>query len=189
MTDEAERLRRFKLAVNSEAEASAARMLEEARSESSAVLKSARREANLARDRLEEKINEQTEQKLTREISSEKLASQRRLLIKRQALAESVFDRVKEKLSEFRKTGAYAEQLTSSIKEALSMYPGAEAEIHISPADAPLLKGRLEGVCEDSSVTLGGAVIYLKGTNRCLDLSYDSLLEKERAEFCRRAEL
>ncbi|MBR6101370.1 MAG: hypothetical protein IKP95_02990 [Ruminococcus sp.] len=189
MADEIEKLRRFKQAVLAETDAQVERMLEEARAEHDAVIKAAKADAERKLNALREDINSRAEQQLTRELSTAELTEQRKVLLRREELADSVFDLVREKLAAFRASDKYVDWLCKNVKSASERFEGCEAEVAVSPDDLPRVSGRLKNAVADPSITLGGAAVRFSERGVLLDLSFDSLLERERAEFCRNAGL
>ncbi|MBR6044852.1 MAG: V-type ATP synthase subunit E [Ruminococcus sp.] len=189
MADEAAKLRRFKEAVSAETDAQTERMLAEAQAEHDRIIAEAVAEAERRNLQLAERINDNAERELTREISSVELEAQRSVLLRREQLADSVFELVRDKLEAFRKSKDYAGWLLKCADACKQKAPGAELELHIRPDETGLVSREYPGAVGDSSVQMGGALVYVKGTNIVYDFTFDTLFKQERADFCRRAGL
>lgn len=188
MADEAEKLRRFREAVCEETRVQAERMLEEAKAEHDAAVKAARTDTERRRRQMESEVNAHYEHLLSCELSNAALVAKRTTLLRREELADSVFELVKEKLREFRASDKYIDWLCRNVDSVKERYKGHQTEVRVSAEDLPRLKGRLEAAA-DPSVTLGGAAVCVSDSNILLDFTFDSLLERERADFCRNAGL
>lgn len=192
MIDEVQRLQRFKAAVLDEAEARVQEILEEARAESESISADAdsRAEKEL-RDR-REKLDADCERELMHRVSTAKLTSQRDILVYREQLADKVFENVLAKLREFRESGEYKTWLLKSVSAVCEKYPGEKAVAAVSPKDNRF-KSELEAlgaeIEEDPSIMLGGAGVSLPGRGIMFDCTFDSLVERERADFTRTADL
>lgn len=95
MTNEAQKLRRFKDAVYTEAEGKVNKLISEAWKEKDAKLKETQ---NSVRSRISDeklRIDKEQRQRLTREVSAARLESQRRILLHRGELSDKVFRNVK----------------------------------------------------------------------------------------------
>jgi vacuolar-type H+-ATPase subunit E/Vma4 len=192
MTDESEKLRRFKQVISDETEAQVKEMLEAAEKESREIVESARITADQRNKAKLRELENQSEQRLRREVSSAKLESHRNVLIKREQLADSVFEDVKRRLSEFRSGGSYGKWLKDTVAACTEKYPDSKAEVCLSPADMKY-KDSLESasviVTEDRSILLGGVNVRFADHSIVLDCTFDSMLEQERASFCNNTEL
>ena len=184
MTDEAVKLKRFRDAVTADAQEQAEEMLSQARAESEEIRQKARADAQRERAHLEEQINQRAEAILSKDISQAALASQRRVLLKREELYDSVFDTVKEKIAAFRKSGEYKQWLADTVKACEDKYPGQQPEVHASPEDAPLIFAE-----PDETIRLGGVCVYFKEIGIVLDCTLDTRLERERKSFSKLGEL
>lgn len=184
MTDEAVKLRRFRDAVTADAREQAEEMLSKAKAESEEIRQKAREDAQRERAHLEEQINERAEAILSKDISQARLASQRKVLLKREELADGVFDTVREKIAAFRKSGEYKDWLIDTVSACVRKYPSANSEVHASPEDAPLIFAE-----PDETIRLGGVCVYFKEMGIVLDCTLDTRLEHERKSFSKLGEL
>ncbi|MBR1392753.1 MAG: V-type ATP synthase subunit E [Ruminococcus sp.] len=184
MTDEAVKLRRFRDAVTADAREQAEEMLSKAKAESEEIRQKARADAQRERAHLEEQINERAEAILSKDISQARLASQRKVLLKREELADGVFDTVREKIAAFRKSGEYKDWLIDTVSACVRKYPSANSEVHASPEDAPLIFAE-----PDETIRLGGVCVYFKEMGIVLDCTLDTRLEHERKSFSKLGEL
>ena len=192
MTDESEKLRRFKEVVSNETEAQVKQMLEDAEKESREIVESARITADKRNKAKLRELENQSEQRLRREVASAKLDSHRNVLIRREQLADGVFDIVRQKLAEFRAGESYGKWLRDTVAACTEKYPDSEAEVCLSPADM-IYKAGIENasvkVSEDNSILLGGVNVRFADQSIMIDCTFDSLLEQERAAFCNNTEL
>ena len=189
MTDESQKLERFKKAVSDETDVEVEQMIAEAEKQSKEIVENARA-ASVRRSKLRlRELETQSEQRLRREVSAAKLDSQRRVLIKREQLADGVFEDVKRRLAEFRDSKAYTEWLAGAVKSCTAKYPGAKAEVCLAPADMKYADSLGVSVTEDCSIELGGVSVRFEEQGVVLDCTFDSMLERERADFCNNKEI
>lgn len=193
MTNEAQKLRRFKDAVYTEAEGKVNKLISEAWKEKDAKLKETQ---NSVRSRISDeklRIDKEQRQRLTREVSAARLESQRRILLHRGELSDKVFRNVKKRLEDFRNSGGYGAWLERAVKDAKERYPEQSGVVILAPADekyAAALK-RISGFEYElePSVLLGGVSIRFENINVVIDCTFDSALEEESESFCRTAGL
>ena len=105
------------------------------------------------------------------------------MLRKRSELAQSVFDKVTKKLAEFRQSREYASWLAKAVRTAQDKYPGRKASIRLAPEDMRYADALGLPAEEDPAVALGGVTVCFEGLSAVIDCTFDSMLEKERAEF------
>ena len=135
MIDEAQKLRRFKDAVYTEAEGKVNKIISDARQDKSARLKMAEADVRTRTAAEIQRIDKEESQRLTKESSAARLEAQRRVLLHRSGLSDKVFESVKRKLADFRSGGGYAEWLESAVNAAKRRYPGESAEIDLALCD------------------------------------------------------
>lgn len=90
-----------------------------------------------------------------KKLSSEQMKIKKELTQKQSAIKIEVFDRVREKLLEYRKTNDYLVYLENQIKNIMSEYSDVDITIYIDPNDSSLLD-------ELKSKTGGNIEIYNK---------------------------
>ena len=192
MTDEAQRLQRFKTAVYDEAKDKVQEILEAAHREAAELSGEADASAEHTLSEGKQAVDAEFERELRHRVSTAKLAAQRELLVYRGELAEKAFENVLSRLADFRQSKDYEGWLVSAVKAALRDHSGEESVTAIAPADMKYSKA-LEAlgtrVEADSSIMLGGAAVSLPQRSIMLDCTFDSLVERERAEFTRTARL
>ena len=74
-----------------------------------------------------------------KKLSSEQMKIKKELTQKQSAIKIEVFDRVREKLLEYRKTNDYLVYLENQIKNIMSEYSDVDITIYIDPNDSSLL--------------------------------------------------
>lgn len=192
MTDESRKLARFKKAVSDETEAQVQQMTEDAEKESRELIEQAKAaEEQRSKAKLRE-LETLAEQRLSREVSAAKLDSHRSVLIRREELADGVFEDVRRRLAEFRAGEQYGEWLSSTVTACMSKYRGKAAAAYLAPDDLRYendLKALGVNVREDRSIVLGGVSVRFEEQGIVLDCTFDSMLERERADFCNNPEL
>ena len=193
MIDEAQKLRRFKDAVYTEAEGKVNKIISDARQDKSARLKMAEADVRSRTAAEIQRIDKEESQRLTKESSAARLEAQRRVLLHRSGLSDKVFESVKRKLADFRSGGGYAGWLESAVNAAKRRYPGESAEIDLALCDekyaGALKKASGFEVRLSPSILLGGVSIRFDEINVVLDCTFDSAVEEERESFCRTAGL
>lgn len=189
MTDESEKLQRFKKAVSDETDAQVKQMLEDAEKESREIVESARATADQRNKAKFRELEMQTEQRLRREVAAAKLDSHRNVLIRREQLADSVFEDVRRRLSEFRAGNDYVQWIKKTVDSCKAKYPDSKASVYLSPADMSLADKIGVNAVEDSSIVQGGVSVRFENEGIVLDCTFDSMLERERADFCNNKEI
>lgn len=181
------KLQKFISAVNEDVDEKIAAMLAEAEKEKSRIISEAETEAEL---KAEKYFNEKSKKNGTgfvKEISAAELDMKRKILIHRDKLSDSIFQQVKERLAEYRKTNAYADSL---IKTLLLLNVNGSAEVRLSPDDmkyADALKKVVKSpdtvFCADESIKLGGLAVYCKDKGMIIDKTFDLAIEEQRQAF------
>lgn len=189
MTDEAQKLQRFKEAVSADIDDQVSRMLDGAQEECDRMMDATRLTVSRKAEEERESLRTGAELALTRKVSAARLESQRSVLRKRSELAEGVFEKVKAKITDFRSGDGYAGWLAKAVRSAMDKYPGKKAYVRLAPEDMRYADGLGAPAQEDASILLGGVIVAFEGTSAVIDCTFDSMLEKERAEFCSRSGL
>lgn len=192
MTDETQKLRRFKDAVYTEAEGRVNSILAEAGKSKRDILEKAEQSVNSYKSAELARIDKEEEQRLVREISAARLEAQRKVLLHREKLADKVFENVAKKLEEYRSGEAYGSWLTNAAKSVKESYPDESATAFISPKDekyaAEIEKCSGFDVQLKPTILLGGITICLNDRNIVLDSTFDTAVEDERQRFCRNSD-
>ena len=183
MTDEALKLQRFKEAVSADIDAQVSRMLDGAQEECDRMMSSTRITVSRQAEEEREKLRAGADLAMTRKLSAARLEAQRSVLKKRGELAEGVFEKVRTRLAEFRRSGEYAGWLKKAVSSAQEKYPGRKASVRLAPEDMKYAESLGLPAREDASVVLGGVTVCFEGLSAVIDCTFDSMLEKERAEF------
>lgn len=144
----------------------------------------------LKQQQAKEEIDAETE-KLRREankvLSAEQLSIRRTLSARNMELKNRLFEEVRQKIENFRKTDQYLIYLKTKLQEAVSFASGDEIRLYLDPSDAAYQK-KLE---EELSVTLlfsetpfsGGIRAVIPGRNILIDCSFESLIREEQDAF------
>lgn len=181
------KLQKFISAVNEDVDEKIAAMLAEAEEEKSRIISEAEAEAELKAEKYFTEKSKKNGTGFVKELSAAELDMKRKILIHRDKLSDSVFEQVKGRLAEYRKTNAYADSL---IKTLLLLNVNSSAEIRLSPDDmkyADALKKVVKSpdtvFCADESIKLGGLAIYCKDKGMIIDKTFDLALDEQRQAF------
>ncbi len=144
----------------------------------------------LKRQQAREEINAETE-KLKREanktLSAEQLSIKRTLSEKNEELKHQLFEEVRKKMEDFKKTEEYKNYLKTKIREAVSFASGDALQFYLDPSDEEYRK-ELE---EEFSISMlvsetpftGGIRAVIPEKNILIDNSFDSLISEEQEAF------
>ena len=188
--NENERLERFRQAVFDEADALAAEISGSAEQEYEQRLRKAEADARENAEHTKKETDRLLQEKQLREISSQRLGSQRNVLSHREELIDRVFDAVREKLAKFRQSEDYKTYLSRKAESARKSCPDSKGTAFVSPEDmqyAELFKGF--EVKERDSIELGGVLFVYDDKGIALDYTLDSAVEEQRACFSQHSEL
>lgn len=193
MTDETQKLRRFKDAVYTEAEGRVNGIIAEANQAKKDILEKAEQSVSAYKSAELSRIDKEEEQRLVREISAARLEAQRRVLLHREELADRLFDNVAKKLEAYRSSEDYGKWLIKTVKSVRERYPDDKATVFISPDDekyaAEIKSCSGFDVQFKPTVLLGGVTVCLNDRNIVLDSTFDTAVEEERQRFCRNSDL
>ena len=193
MINSPEKLEKFKQAVSDEARQRAEEILNETRAECEDRLKTARSETMRLTAESKDRIDEEYRTASVREISSESLSSRRNILLKREEMIERVFENVRARLGEYRKTPDYEKLLIKRAEECAKARPGKKGILLLSPADMgfkyKLTAGGQFTVKSSPAIELGGITVIYEDENLALDCTFDSDLAAGREGFAARAGL
>ena len=138
----------------------------------------------------DEKQNISTE--ITKSTAMLKLEKKRLLFEKRNAVTDSVFEKVRDNLDVFRKSKDYFNALTGVINRVKESFPESQIVVALSPNDKgtgfDLEKGFGCSVEYDDNIW-GGILVKLTGTNIAVDYTFNSLIKDEKEGFLTTEEL
>ena len=188
--NETEKLERFRQAVFDEADQKAREITEAAELEYKNRLDEAQSTAAESEQNAKKEADRAMQDKQLREISAQRIGSQRNVLIHREELIERVFSNVREKLAAFRKSADYKAYLKQKAALAWSEYPEFKGTAYLSPEDMKYADvfDSFE-VRERDGIELGGVLIVYDAQGIALDHTFDSAFEEQRALFSNRSEL
>ena len=122
-----------------------------------------------------------------KKLSSEQMKIKKELTQKQSAIKIEVFDRVREKLLEYRKTNDYLVYLENKIKKIMSEYSDVDITIYIDPNDSSLLdelKSKTGGNIEIyNKEFLGGTRTIVPEKNILIDNSFKTRLADQQDLF------
>ena len=122
-----------------------------------------------------------------KKLSSEQMKIKKELTQKQSAIKIEVFDRVREKLLEYRKTNDYLVYLENQIKNIMSEYSDVDITIYIDPNDSSLLdelKSKTGGNIEIyNKEFLGGTRTIVPEKNILIDNSFKTRLADQQDLF------
>ena len=123
-----------------------------------------------------------------KKLSSEQMKIKKELTQKQSAIKIEVFDRVREKLLEYRKTNDYLVYLENQIKNIMSEYSDVDITIYIDPNDSSLLdelKSKTWSVNIEvyNKEFLGGTRTIVPEKNILIDNSFKTRLIEEQEQF------
>ncbi len=189
MTDEALKLQRFKEAVSADIEEQVSQILDEAQAECDRMMSMTRHTVTASEEKSRQRLRQEAELDYTRKLSTARLEAQRSVLVKREQLADKVFDRVREKLSAFRSSEGYLRYLEGAVKKCRERFPDKKPLLKLAPEDMKYAGKLGLEAAEDRNIVLGGVTVGFEGLGAVIDCTFDSMLENERAEFCNNKEL
>jgi V/A-type H+-transporting ATPase subunit E len=139
-----------------------------------------------------EKIQESVrkiDKAMNEEISKTILESKQALFNRRDEIINAVFENVKKRIMEFRKTGEYRETLESHLKVSIGEAGEGDIRVLVDAEDLELMediRARLNAgfkVQESEELLLGGFLIVNRSKGLIWDHSYISRINEERQSF------
>ncbi|MBR1422569.1 MAG: V-type ATP synthase subunit E [Ruminococcus sp.] len=188
--NETEKLERFRQAVFDEADRKARDITEAAELEYKNRLDEAQNNAAQSEQDAKKEADRAMQDRQLREVSAQRIGSQRNVLIHREELIERVFSNVRQKLADLRKTDKYKAYLKQKATLAWGEYPEFKGTAYLAPEDmkyADVFDGF--EVKERDGIELGGVLIVYDEQGIALDNTFDSAFEEQRALFSNRSEL
>lgn len=187
MSEGNEKLKKFIDSVNDDIDERVAQLLEEAEEEKQEILASAEEASRSNAENHYDLKKRKTDSGYVKELSKSEFELKKNVLRRRTELTDSVFEAVKERIKEYRKTVSYADGL---VRALLLLNVSGKAEIRLAPedmkyADALSKAVRSEDVTfvGDSSITLGGFSVYIPEKSIIIDKTFDMALEEQRKAF------
>ncbi len=181
------KLQKFISAVNEDVDEKIAAMFLEAEEEKKRIISEAEAEAELKAEKYLSDKSRKADTGFVKSLSAAELEMKRKVILHRDGLSEKVFNQVKERIAEYRKTNAYADNL---IKTLLLLNVNGNAEIRLAPDDMKytdmlkkVVKSSEAEFCADESIRLGGLAVYCKDKGMIIDKTFDLALEEQRQAF------
>lgn len=185
-TLEKDKLDRFITAVSTAADKQVNDILSEAEQEKKNILSSAKESAEEASNRCLSDNLKMTSGKCVRMVSRAELEMKKEILICREKLTAELFDRVHNKLAEYRKTTEYKDKLCAVIDEETDL---DGARVFISPEDMELADdiakaaGGMFTVAADDTIKYGGLLILRSTKGTVTDRTFDCALKEQLSKF------
>lgn len=193
MTDQTQKLEKFKQAVFDEAAEKADEIIKETEEHCAEVLAQAEAEAKELISESKAKANKESKEAAQRAESSGKLEQRRNVLSARQEVIDKVFSNVCEKLEAFRESAEYEKLLVRRVEECAAAVPGKRGEVRVAVADmkyaAKLTCGGRFTVCESANILLGGIMVVFPEDNLALDCTFDNEFARQKSGFAGKAGL
>ena len=193
MTDQTQKLEKFKQAVFNEAAAKADEIIKETEQHCSGILAQAEADARKFVSESRAKAEKEYKETSQRTESAGRLELRRKLLNARQEVIDKVFSNVREKLEAFRESAAYERLLVKRAEECAAAYPGKRGEVRVAAADmkyaAKLTCGGRFTVCESRNILLGGIMVVFPEDNLALDCTFDNEFDRQKSGFAGKAGL
>lgn len=126
---------------------------------------------------------------ISREMAVREMELKRHLLEKRQQIADTVFQRAAEKLTEFTKTDRYDDFLKKSAEQFANALQGQETVIFVKPGDEKyeeMIRSAFQHPCSFQtldSIRIGGIKARNEDLGLFADGTLDTLLESQRDWF------
>ncbi|MGN1339725.1 MAG: V-type ATP synthase subunit E [Oscillospiraceae bacterium] len=190
MDNNTARLELFRQAINTQADAEAAEIARQAEERSAA----------LAKERSERSTNEalagikaersRVAAYYKKELSRCDFDMKKAVLTHRNELIGQLFGDIRQQLSNFVNSPAYAEYLTKAIDMAVSEIGSSGAVIYARAADISAVKQLTSlAVVEDNSIMLGGICAGNPSAGLFSDYTLDSRLAQQQEQFSGKSEL
>jgi vacuolar-type H+-ATPase subunit E/Vma4 len=182
------KLDHFINAILSDAKREADALYQEIKGESDAAMNAAEDEALAAAYRHIKAEISRIESDCGRRLSHNVMENKRELFRRREAMADEVTASVKEKLSGYVKTKAYAEQLRSIISSVLATFE-SDATVCLRPEDMPLAEtlrpagGPYAVTFTEGSFELGGLEATGPARKLHVDETFDTSIYELRSRF------
>ena len=125
-----------------------------------------------------------------KELSCCDFEMKKSVLAHRNRLIEQLFDEMRQQLSDFVKSSAYADYLSKAVEKAVSEVGSSGAVIYARAADIAAVKQLTPlAVEEDNSIVLGGISAGNPSAGLFSDYTLDSRLAQQQEQFSDHSEL
>ncbi|MDR0946309.1 MAG: hypothetical protein LBM87_00990 [Ruminococcus sp.] len=185
--DDAQKLSRFISAVNDEIDKKVAAIIADAQKQCDSILAEAESEADIQGQKLWDTNTKRITAKFTRQTAQNEFSVKKDLLRHREELTERLFSKVRERLTELRKTSGYIDIL---VRKLVTSGVNENSEILLSPDDmqyADTLKKAVKASSvtfkPEETIKLGGFSVYDKVKGTITDRTFDSAVEEQKALF------
>lgn len=184
------RLELFRQAINTQADAEAAEITRQAEEKYSALAKEkSERSANEALSEIRAERG-RISASFKKEISRCDFDMKKAVLAHRSELIDRLFMDIREKLSDYTKTPAYADYLRAAAAKAKESLGGSGTVLHARAGDIDALKALTDLPAEpDNSIEIGGITAENTAAGLFADFTLDSRLAEEKTNFSGRSEL
>lgn len=187
MSAENEKLQKFIDAVNSEIDVKVEKLLDEAEEEKKNIIAAAEERSESTAEQHISAVTKKTGNKYVLEVAHAELEMKKKILRHREKLSNMVFDAVRERIAEYRKTSAYFDGL---VKSLVLVNAGDGAEVRLSPEDMKYaddlkkaVKAQNVTFVQDESIKLGGLAVYSAEKGTIIDKTFDLAVEEQRSDF------
>ncbi len=191
--NDTQKLRRFKDAVFTSAESKVNEILKQAKAEKKIKLVKAKSNVDSYKSAEFLRVDKLEEQRFSKESSAVRLDAQRKILLHREELVDTVFENIKAKLKQYHDSNDYGASLVKVALEAKKRYPDEKGKVIMSFNDkqyADVISQNTGYEVEFANdILLGGITVFYEDINVILDSTYDSAIKDERQNFCRTANL
>lgn len=132
-------------------------------------------------------LKNQVRAELKKQLSSAQMLVKKDITSKQASIKAKVFEKVRDKIADFRKTDEYVDYLKAQIADIISTYGNYDITIYVDPDDAGLVDSLKEGVdCKIdvfSKEFLGGTRTIVPEKNILVDNSFKTRLADEQEQF------
>ena len=193
MTDQTQKLEKFKQAVFDEAAVKADEIIKETEAHCAEILAQAKAEAEALVTESKAKADKEHFEASRKAESAGRLDSRRNVLNAREEIIDKLFANVRKKLAAFRDTADYEKLLIKRVSECAEAYPDKKGEVRVAAADMKyadkLTCGGRFTVCENANILLGGVMVVFPEDNMALDCTFDNEYGRQKNGFAGKAGL
>ena len=193
MTDQTQKLEKFKQAVFDEAAEKADEMIKETEAYCAETIANAKEQAEDIISESKAAADKAHREASQRTASAGRLGMRRNVLAAREKVISRVFSNVREKLEAFRQTADYEKLLVKRVDECAKAFPDKKGEVRLAAADMKyadkLTCGGRFTVCESENILLGGVMVVFPEDNLALDCTFDNEFGRQKSGFAGKAGL
>lgn len=186
MDQEKDKLGRFIDAVNSVTDKQVKDIIDDAREQSRSILAAADKTAAENKQRRIDDNSKMISNKYIRMVSKAELDMKKQILIAREELSSSLFDKVKERLAKYRASEEYENRLIAAAAAEENL---KGAQICLAPEDMRLSDRIIAAAKEevtvsaDDSIKLGGFLIVRREQGTVTDRTFDCAFREQQSLF------